>query len=147
LTDENTQKGVFLGRPWRDYGRTVYLETEMDAHIKPEGWNNWLPEREKTAYFAEYKSSGAGAKIESRVKWIHQLNDAEAKQFLPENFLKGTDNWNPKTADANWQEKTKFDYQTLNWKSILKQAKDWYATDEASRLADNVILYQHDNGG
>ena len=42
LTAANTEKGVFLGRPWRDYGRTVFLNTEMGAHIRPEGWNQAL---------------------------------------------------------------------------------------------------------
>ncbi|MDQ6788614.1 MAG: pectate lyase [Acidobacteriota bacterium] len=147
LTGENIEKGVFLARPWRDYGRTVFLNTKMDAFIRPEGWNDWLPTREKTAYFAEYNSSGAGAKIGERVKWVHQLNDAEAKQFAPENFLKGADNWNPKAADAVWQKKNKPDFQTVAWKDILKQSDDWYQTDEAARIADQVILYQKDNGG
>lgn len=133
LTGENIQKGVLLGRPWRDYGRTVYLNTKMDAHIRAEGWNNWLPEREKTAYFAEYNSTGPGAKTSERVKWSHQLSGAEAEQFKPENFLKGADNWNPKAAAA--QSKTKsFAYQPVDWKDILKQSKDWYQTDEASTL-------------
>lgn len=146
LTGENIQKGVFLGRPWRDYGRTVYLNTKMDMHIRAEGWNNWLPEREKTAYFAEYNSSGAGAKTTERAKWSHQLSDAEAEQFKPENFLKGTDNWNPKAANPISAQK-KFAYQPVDWKDILKQSKDWYQTDEAPRIADQVILYQKDNGG
>ena len=49
LTASNTKDGVYLGRPWRDYGRTVFLNTEMGEHIRPDGWNHWLPEREKTA--------------------------------------------------------------------------------------------------
>ncbi len=95
LTGENIEKGVMLGRPWRDFGRTVYLNTEMEAHIKPEGWNNWQIEREKTAYFAEYNSKGKGAKPAERVKWSHQLSKEEAKQFETKTFLKGDDNWNP----------------------------------------------------
>ena len=42
LTAENTVTKVYLGRPWRDYGRTVFLETEMGAHIRAEGWHNWI---------------------------------------------------------------------------------------------------------
>ena len=41
LTGGNTEKGVFLGRPWRAFGRTIFLNTEMGAHIRAEGWNNW----------------------------------------------------------------------------------------------------------
>jgi pectinesterase len=82
LTGENIKKGVYLGRPWRDYGRTVFLDTDMGAHILPEGWHHWLPEREKTAYFAEYNSRGAGAKADSRVKWARQLSKDEAKVYF-----------------------------------------------------------------
>ncbi len=147
LTGENTtEKGVFLGRPWRDYGRTVYLNTKMDAHIRAEGWNHWLPEREKTAYFAEYNSTGAGAKTSERVKWMRQLSKEEAKQFEAESFLKGADNWNPKLADVQFQT-GKLSYNSVSWNSVLKQSKDWYQTDEAARIADQVLLYQKDNGG
>ena len=148
LTGENTEKGVFLGRPWRAFGRTVFLETTMDKHIRPEGWNNWNnAENEKTAYFAEYNSKGAGAKMESRVKWIHQLTKDEAKRFETENFLKGKDNWNPKTANDEWLEKTKPDYSLVTWNEVFKQKPLWYQTDEAARIADQVVLYQKDNGG
>ncbi len=148
LTGENTKEGVFLGRPWRAFGRTVYLNTTMDAHIKPEGWNNWgKAENEKTAYFAEYNSTGAGAKMSERVKWMHQLSKDEAKQFEAENFLKGKDGWNPKTADDKWLEKTAPDYKSVSWNEVLKQQPLWYQTDEAARIADQVILYQKENGG
>ncbi len=146
LTGENTDKGVFLARPWRDFGRTVFLNTKMDAFIRPEGWNNWLPTREKTAYFAEYNSSGAGAKPENRVKWSHQLTKDEAKQFSAENFLKGFDDWNPKATDKQIQT-GKLSYNSVDWKDVLKQPTDWYQTDEAARIADQVILFQKDNGG
>ena len=51
LTGENTNKGVYLGRPWRDYGRTVFLETEMGAHIRAEGWNHWAARARKDGLF------------------------------------------------------------------------------------------------
>jgi pectinesterase len=34
LTAANTNKGVFLGRPWRPYARVVFIDTEMDRHIR-----------------------------------------------------------------------------------------------------------------
>ncbi|HEY0097974.1 MAG TPA: pectate lyase [Pyrinomonadaceae bacterium] len=37
--------------------------------------------------------------------------------------------------------------QTINWRDALKQSAEWYASDEAVRVADNVLLYQHDEGG
>ena len=148
LTGENTQKGVFLGRPWRAFGRTVFLETEMGAHIRPEGWNNWNdPEREKTAYFAEYKSSGAGAKTAERVKWMNHLTDEQAKAFRAENFLKGSDNWNPYQTKFDSQLSAKPDFKLVGWNDLLEQPAHWYAVDEATRIANQVIFYQHDNGG
>ncbi len=146
LTAENTDKGVFLARPWRDFGRTVYINTKMDAFVRPEGWNNWLPTREKTAYFAEYNSSGAGAKTSGRVKWARQLSKEQAAQFSTENFLKGADNWNPKAAIEQMQS-GKLSYNPVGWKDVLKQPKDWYQTDEAARIADQVVLYQKEHGG
>ena len=148
LTGANTDKGVFLGRPWRAFGRTVFLETEMGAHIRAEGWNNWgNADNEKTAYFAEYNSKGAGAKPEARVKWIHQLTKEESKQFETENFLKGKDGWNPKTADDKWLEAAKPDWKLVSWSEVFKQKPLWYQTDEAARIADQVVLYQKENGG
>jgi PelA/Pel-15E family pectate lyase len=148
LTGENINKGVFLGRPWRNYGRTVYLNTAMDAHIRAEGWNNWgKTENEKTAYFAEYNSTGAGAKLENRVRWMRRLSKEEAGQFETENFLKGKDGWNPRKSDDKWLEKTSPDYKLVSWGEVFRQQPLWYQTDEAARIADQVILYQKDNGG
>ena len=148
LTGANIKKGVFLARPWRAFGRTVFLNTEMDAHIYAEGWNNWNdPAREKTAWFGEYNSKGAGAKINERVKWAHQLTKEEAKEFETENFLKGKDGWNPYKADFTWQIKHAPDFKLVSWNDFLKQPALWYAVDEATRIADQLLLYQRDNGG
>jgi pectinesterase len=96
LTGADTGKGVYLGRPWRPYGRVVFLRCRMDAHIRPEGWDNWRDaEREKTAWFAEYKSTGRGAQTRARVGWSRQLTDREAQMFSTASFLKGSDGWNP----------------------------------------------------
>jgi len=35
----------------------------------------------------------------------------------------------------------------VRWNAILKQPSTWYATSEALRIADNVVLYQRDSGG
>jgi pectinesterase len=95
LTGKEEAKS-YLGRPWRPYGRVTFIYCWLDAHIRPEGWDNWRDSaREKTARFAEYKSSGPGANVEARVKWSRQLTDDEIQPFMPKVFLKGIDNWNP----------------------------------------------------
>ena len=35
----------------------------------------------------------------------------------------------------------------VNWRHILEHPDDWYGSDEAVRIADNVLVYQHPNGG
>ncbi|HKP69932.1 MAG TPA: pectate lyase [Pyrinomonadaceae bacterium] len=147
LTSENTTKGVYLGRPWRDYGRTIFINTKMDAAIRPEGWHHWEPQREKTAYFAEYGSTGKGASNETRVAWARKLGDADIKQFSSEHFLQGRDGWDPKNSDDAWQEKTTPDWSLVAWSEVFKQKPLWYQTDEAARIADQLLIYQKENGG
>ena len=89
-----------LGRPWRPYAKTVYLRCELGSQIIPEGWNPWkgdnmFLDKDKTAYYAEYKSTGAGANPKARVAWSHQLTDKEAKEYTLENIFGGRDTWKP----------------------------------------------------
>lgn len=147
LTSNNTKDGIYLGRPWRDYGRTVFIDTKMDAAIRPVGWHHWQPEREKTAYMGEYRSTGPGSNAELRAKWSRQLTEQEAKSFNPENFLRGKDGWNPLKQDDKWLIATKPDWKLVTWSEVFKQAPLWYQTDEAARIADQLLLYQKINGG
>jgi len=102
LTSEKSidpAKGVFLGRPWRPYSRVVYLDTEMDAGIRPEGWNNWGgAQNEATAFYGEYNSTGPGANPAQRVPWSHLLTELEAMPYRAANFLRGSDNWDAVAA-------------------------------------------------
>jgi pectinesterase len=96
LTANSGINKVYLGRPWRNYAKTVFISSELGAHIRPEGWHNWSkPEAEQTVLYAEYKSTGPGASPSTRVAWSKQLTDEEVKVYTVENILKGTDNWNP----------------------------------------------------
>jgi len=89
------EHSVYLGRPWRPFAKTVYINCDLNSTIKPEGWYNWnKPDAEKTAFYAEYHSKGSGANSASRVGWSHQLKQAEAKEYTAGNILKGKDNWN-----------------------------------------------------
>lgn len=88
---------VFLGRPWRSYARTVFINTEMGNHILPEGWNPWkgdamFPDKEKTTYYAEFGSRGEGANTAKRVSWSHQLTKKKVKSYTIEKIF---GDWNP----------------------------------------------------
>lgn len=90
LTAEEGVDQVYLGRPWRDYARTVFINCEMGDHIRAEGWHNWSrPEAEATTFYAEYGSEGAGAANGGRVAWSHQLSEEEAAEYTIENIFAG----------------------------------------------------------
>jgi pectinesterase len=87
---------IGLGRPWRPYSRVVYINTELPSDVRPAGWNNWgKASNEQTAFYAESNSTGPGANPTARAPWSHQFTAAQAKQFLPAQFLRGNDRWNP----------------------------------------------------
>ncbi|MFV5694789.1 pectate lyase [Flavobacterium sp. LB3P122] len=88
LTADVKATEVYLGRPWRIYAKTVFINCEMGKHIKPEGWNDWSkPEAAKTAFYAEYNCSGEGCLAGKRVSWSHQLQKSEAKKYTTENIM------------------------------------------------------------
>jgi len=94
--DGEAEVKTYLGRPWRDYSNVIYLDTEMSEVVRPEGWQNWnLPDREKTARYSEYNSSGPGANAKARVPWSHQLTGAQAKAITIKTVLSGADGWRP----------------------------------------------------
>lgn len=72
----------YLGRPWRDYAQTVFIDCELGDHIRPEGWHDWgKPQAHKRAFYAECGSTGPGAAGE-RVKWSHRLTKKQAQKVL-----------------------------------------------------------------
>lgn len=74
LTTNSENNSYYLGRPWRNYAKTVFIKCEMGADIKAEGWHNWSkPDAEATTFYAEYLSVGSGANTASRVSWSHLL--------------------------------------------------------------------------
>lgn len=88
LTANEGVSKVYLGRPWRNFAKTVFMNCELDNHILPEGWHNWnKTEAETTTFYAEYNNSGAGSATGNRVKWSHRLSEKEAKKYTPENIL------------------------------------------------------------
>ncbi len=91
LTSDCPPQSVYLGRPWRSYAKTVFLNCEMGAHIKREGWHDWGKlEAHKTVYFAEYKSVGEGSNGE-RASFSKQLDENEALKYSKDKVLAGWD--------------------------------------------------------
>jgi pectinesterase len=87
---------TYLGRPWRSYAQTVFVRTEMTDVVRPAGWDNWnKADAEKTTFYAESGSSGAGANPSARVTWAKPLGAAAAARLTPQAVLAGAEDWNP----------------------------------------------------
>lgn len=96
-----TAEGVktYLGRPWRNFARTVFLRTEMTEGVRPEGWHNWnKAEAERTVFYAEFGSTGHGARPEARAPWAKVLSPSQAKALTTAAVLGGADGWDPLTS-------------------------------------------------
>lgn len=96
ITGEQPEIKTYLGRPWRPFASTIFLNTEMSGNIRPEGWNNWKkPDAEKTSRYSESGSTGPGAKPDARVSWAKPLTDPDAQALTAGKVLGGSDGWNP----------------------------------------------------
>lgn len=84
---------VYLGRPWRPFASTTFINTRMDDCIRPEGWHNWgNPDREKTARYSEINTTGPGANPAKRVPWALKTEGVKAEDISLEKVLSA---WTP----------------------------------------------------
>ncbi|KAB5564051.1 hypothetical protein DKX38_004105 [Salix brachista] len=85
---------TYLGRPWKEYSRTVIMQSSITDVIHPAGWFEWSGSFAlSTLYYAEYQNSGAGAGTSGRVTWKGYrvlTSAAEAQGFTPGNFIAGS---------------------------------------------------------
>ncbi|KAH0755096.1 hypothetical protein KY290_025366 [Solanum tuberosum] len=93
----------YLGRPWRDYSRAVYLESYIDGFINPEGWKEWSGNQSlDTLYYGEYENSGPASGVDNRVTWsgYHIMDYYDAANFTVSEFITGEE----------WLDSTSFPY-------------------------------------
>ena len=86
---------VYLGRPWRDYGYTLFMNCELPKQIRPEGWHHWREEAKQTARYLEYNNRGEGAATDKRIGWSRQLPKKEAQQITLKKVFALNDEWIP----------------------------------------------------
>ncbi|XP_009589755.2 pectinesterase-like [Nicotiana tomentosiformis] len=83
---------TYLGRPWKAYSRTVFMQSNIGDHIDPEGWSVWDGDFAlKTLYYGEYMNKGPGAGTSKRVKWpgYHVFSASEATKFTVSQLIQG----------------------------------------------------------
>ncbi|CAI9760966.1 unnamed protein product [Fraxinus pennsylvanica] len=84
---------TYLGRPWKEYSRTVVMQSDISNVIHPAGWYEWNGNFAlNTLFYAEYQNTGAGAGTSNRVTWrgFRVLTSAaEAQPFTAGRFIAG----------------------------------------------------------
>jgi len=79
---------VHLGRPWRAYAMTLFINCQLPEGIQPTGWDNWRnKENEKTARYMEYNNTGKGAATKRRASWAKVLTPDEAHLSFSDSFI------------------------------------------------------------
>jgi len=90
---------TFLGRPWKEYSRTLYIQSEIGGFVDPQGWLPWLGDFGlNTCYYAEVENRGAGADMSRRARWrgVRNVTYQQAQQkYTVERFIQGQQ-WLPK---------------------------------------------------
>lgn len=83
----------YLGRPWKEYSRTVFINCELEALITPNGWLPWSGEFAlPTLYYGEFQNTGPGSNFTQRVAWSSQIPAEHVDTYSVENFIQG-DQW------------------------------------------------------
>ncbi|XP_050292534.1 probable pectinesterase/pectinesterase inhibitor 51 [Quercus robur] len=85
----------FLGRPWKEYSRTVFIQCNLEALVSPLGWLPWSGDFAlKTLYYGESGNSGSGSTASKRVTWSSQIPAQHIDTYSVENFIQGNQ-WIP----------------------------------------------------
>ncbi|KAL9236587.1 hypothetical protein vseg_011237 [Gypsophila vaccaria] len=84
---------IWLGRAWRAYSRVIYAYTTMTDIISPDGWNDLgNATNDQSVFYGEYKCTGAGANLSTRVPYEQRLNDTMVAPFLNVSYI-DADQW------------------------------------------------------
>lgn len=104
---DNVTASTYLGRPWKAYSTTVFMQSEIGSFLNPLGWISWVTNVDppSTIFYAEYQNTGPGSTVDKRVKWAGYkptLTVDDATKFTVESFIQGSE-WLPDT-DVKYDE-------------------------------------------
>ncbi|PON72478.1 Pectinesterase [Parasponia andersonii] len=92
----------FLGRPWKEYSRTVFIHCNLEALITLQGWLPWSQDFAlKTLFYGEFENSGAGSNLSQRVSWSSQIPAEHISIYSVQSFIQG-DEWIPTKEPASF---------------------------------------------
>ena len=129
------QTAGYLGRPWRDSAKVMFLNTVLDNGnlILPAGWTKMSGvEPETVAGFKEYGTklaNGSGVDLSQRKG--HTLSASDASTVKPVNYMKG---WTPSFMNSSGQsgntpsESTPQSGSTQNASDAVTLCGGWFET-------------------
>lgn len=84
LAPERFAVKSYLGRPWKKYATTVFMESQIGDFIQPAGYLSW--NGDQTGFFGEYWNRCPGASARGRVHWkgFRVLKGKDAERFVVE---------------------------------------------------------------
>ncbi|PNP86193.1 hypothetical protein FNYG_00421 [Fusarium nygamai] len=93
---------IYLGRPWDQYARVAYIESELSSGIAAAGWQAWTKADPRTAnvIFGEFDNSGPGSSTSQRASFSKQLSGEDVAQFELGTFFTSTAWINMTLVDA-----------------------------------------------
>ncbi|KAG5000242.1 hypothetical protein JHK87_021314 [Glycine soja] len=90
----------YLGRPWKEYSRTVFINSILEALVTPQGWMPWSGDFAlKTLYYGEFENKGTGSDLSQRVPWSSKIPAEHVLTYSVQNFIQGND-WIPSSVGS-----------------------------------------------
>ncbi|KAJ5777156.1 Pectinesterase catalytic [Penicillium odoratum] len=98
----STYEDTWLGRPYSEYSRVVYMNSYIDKHINPAGWHIWSTSAPQTDYvtFGEFNNTGPSSWSSSRASFATNLTETEAEAYTLANWI----------GDTTWLDMDAFNY-------------------------------------
>ncbi|WCJ26908.1 Plant invertase/pectin methylesterase inhibitor superfamily [Euphorbia peplus] len=100
LAESNSTAQTYLGRPWKEYSRTVIINSYIASFVNSSGWFPWTGDFAlSTLYYAEFNNSGMGSRCDHRVTWpgYRVINATDASNFTANSFIEANF-WLPATG-------------------------------------------------
>ncbi len=84
---------VYLGRPWREFAKTIFLNCELGPHIHPERFHDWnKKDAHHTIFYGEYGNIPAPL---APAGFVTILSDTGLALYDRDKVLSGNDKWAP----------------------------------------------------
>ncbi len=83
LTSDCPDNSVYLGRPWRDHAKTVFINCDFGAHICDEGFHDWNKENAReNAFYAVFNCTKNGRAFTPTAAFVKTISEEYAEKLL-----------------------------------------------------------------